>query len=934
MVESEGDQNYLPKEGEGDKDKVPTTDDPLAADSDLTDPANIDILKQIPQTTETYNFPVIHIVDPTETVPKAASEIDDAQFPEPPESPQGKIETDDQGRVTKVDYPNGDSRSIRYNEAGEIDRVEYKGEVFELKDGKWQSTKSGDLGGNGFGHRAGSLTAEANFGNPKISSEGTFTFEEKDGSRIAVFTDGTQTAFNPDNSTVFTNAEGQVSYVKYGNGDTRSYTYGADGKMSSVIENGVTYGVHNGVLHGPDGKPTSAEGVSVSKDGVYSYLDADGNYVSTQTDRTSTQLGVDGSLIKKDTEGRITDIKYADGKTRRFGYDDQGRLNAITDSDGKVYEFKPTLELQGKRYGAFESADGTKLYSVELDPTGTLRYRSEDGKAHTDYPSGNFTTTTKTVDELFKDAERVHSAMVPDGSNINNVLKGMTPADLAELERSYQERYGTSLYDNLQGKAAAQNGDRQSYQEALVTLSEAHLQTAVLQSFSEPEDIAAATKQIDDFKARAAAQGLTPDQIATAQEKAAKALVESKEPTEFLRIDELEKILTDPAPTMESLAIKYGITYETVDVNGQPVTKSFVSGRNGEKLPVLDNVSQNPVEAQRQLKEWQDKKIAQLQTDYGIIFSTDGDRQHTGLKEIDLRSPRIDELLAFERALQHSEPSTRTLDGNPVRVWFAAEPSSPYDAYVIGHGGEQLIVFEPLDRSFEGLEDTILHEWAHNGQHNMSILDPEASAAFAEAIGYRKVDIINADGNSETQWQFKSDDGKYYAQGPGQAPFGKWTRVDEQGRPLKADGTLAQDWKDKAAESYSNQEMQARAAVKPSSQYFPSPGENGAETLRHFRVDAEGREALYANDPVSYAATKQIDQAELDADPRYGRNEDGSSKYIRLPDGTVAENNDQNRKAVAAYEAALEEKYRNKTPSTPDPTKNPDWSPAAKAIGN
>jgi hypothetical protein len=131
---------------------------------------------------------------------------------------------------------------------------------------------------------------------------------------------------------------------------------------------------------------------------------------------------------------------------------------------------------------------------------------------------------------------------------------------------------------------------------------------------------------------------------------------------------------------------------------------------------------------------------------------------------------------------------------------------------------------------------------------------------------------------------------------------------------------------DPKAQTQSTGDMQNNADVKPTTAYFPNPGENGAEAQILFRSGEAQRTELYLHDPKAYEAAKAFDQLELDTDPRYGRNADGSSKFIRLPDGTIAENTEANRQAVIDYEATLpaareqhqreEEEKKNRRPGS------------------
>ena len=784
-----------------------------------------------------------------------------------------------------------------------------------MKDGKWQADAKAKSGHAETGP-AGELPGKAGAGgpdrvadiqNPAVSSDGTFSFEHQDGSKSNIYTDGSSTRATKDGALVAVNIENKVTSINYTNGDFRQFSYDDKGKIAGVTENGKQFSVKDGQLVDSDGKPTGLKNPMIAPDGKYTTEDGKGSISTLSTDRTSVDAKQDGSFVKKDAGGHVTEVDYPDGKSQKFGYDAAGRLSSVTDRDGKAYEYKATAQVLGIRIGAFEATDGTKLNNIDLKPDGTISYKDNAGRLHSDFTTGNSTETTKTADELRQTAQQLHdgNGFLSNGEQLKKTLEALSPADRIALDAQYKSLYDTSLTDTLKGQAwnplKADNVNA-----GLVSLSDAQLRTSALQTYSTPEQLAAANKQIDEFQQRSKDQNLPPEQVAAAQEKALREIEKGdKSPDNLLK--QLEKTLTNTAPTLESLNTRYGVKADEEKLpDGTTVRHYYVEGEKGAKLPVLDSNSDNPVEVERQLKEFQDAKSKELEQKYNVQFSHDGQTDSPLGKQVDLRSPRIDELMALQEGFAHSEPSTSTLNGRPILVQFAAQPSSPYDAYVLGkEDGQQRILFEPLNRDYTGLKGTILHEWAHNGQNNLYSRDPEGIKQVYEQMGYRNVQVKDKDGKNQDQWQLKDKDGNYYAQGPGQFPFGNWTRVDEQGHPLKADGSLANGFEDKTASTRTNHDMADAAAVHPSSDYFPNPGENNAEANRHFRADTTGRTDVYVADPQLYSATKKLDQLDLDNDPRYGRNSDGTSKFLRLPDGNIALNNEENRKAVDDYEATL-----------------------------
>lgn len=893
--------------------------------------------------------------------------------------PQTSLKRDSQGRVIEITYPNGKSRQFGYDENGQLNRVvQPNGQVYELKNGKWQMESgkpglggqggsdgsatqvglpsqrvdggtqpetgnkgAGDKGDKGAAHNgtgaqrepgenggrstdsppgstdnppvstdnpssggASLFGNELNFKNPKVEADGTFTFEQNDGSKTTIRPDGTRETVFKDGAVAQADANDRVLQIKYANGDKREFYYDNQGKLIGIEENRKKFLI---VIDGEileDGKPTGAKHPFVSPDGAYSVTDKNGNFTTTYPDRTQVLSKPDGSFLHKDANGNVTAIGYPNNTHRTFTYDDRGRLTSMTDPDGKKYEFNATFDLFGIRFGSFKAADGSTRNDVKVGPDGTVTYQDQDGKIHSDFTSGNSTQTTMTAAELRATAFSLHESnwFFTDNSTIKDTLDKMTPADRVALDEQYKEMYGQSLTEKLRGQMWNPL-KRESIQAALDDLTEAHLRTTALKTFSKPEQLQRANKLIDDFRDRARQQGVPLDDMVRAQEAALKDLEKGTQGSEG-KLKELERILGQTAPSFETLNTKYGVKFEAVTrPDGTNVKQYYVEGDKGQKLPILETSSDNPREVEAKLKEWRDTKIKELEQKHGIELSRDGQKDNPRGKEVDLRAPRINELVALEAGLNLSYPSTGQRQGKPILVQFAVQPTSTADAYVNARlDGQTRVLFEPMTRDFNGLRETILHEWAHVGERNMRDRNPAAVDKFFADMGYRKVQTeAGAD-----QWQLRDKNGNYWTLGSGEDAYGTWTRVDEKGRPLKADGTLASDWKDPAAATRGTSEMRDNAAITPTTRYFPNPKEMGAEATRYFRNGEAGRSELYVNDPALYRAAKEFDQKELDADPRYGVNPDGSSKFIRLPDGNIVLNNEANRKIVSDYELTLE----------------------------
>lgn len=845
------------------------------------------------------------------------------------------VQRDAQGRVTEVDYANGTKRQFGYDEQGNLNRVvQPDGQVYKLNGDKWerennanapsalpQDAKPGIAGmmaGAAVGGAAQGGGTEVygpsgpqpgdspfyrapgalDFKNPKVSPDGTFTWQSLDGKAETTVTASGSTIFRKDGATVYQDDKYRVSLIHYANGEQMAFSYNADGQIDYFTRGGKVFKVRDNEIFGTDGQSTGEKFPFASPDGSFTVTDAQGNMRVTKLDGTSSTSMPDGAFIQRDAQDRITEVLSADGKTRKYGYDERGRIDSITDQDGKEYKFNATIDLMGIRMGSFQAADGTKLENPHLKPDGTFVYETKDGKIHTDFPSGRSTETTMTADDLRSTARELDAFnwVFTSNTGIKEKLDKMSTADRVALDETYKTMYGVSLTDKLKGQLWNPLKQEAS-QGALDDLAEAHLRTKFAQSFSGTQQLTEANQALTDFRERAKKQGLTTEQIVAAEEKAAHEM--DRGDTESQKRRALDKTLTDAAPTSDSLNERYSVKYdEETKPDGTKVRHYYVDGEKGEKEKILDTTSDDPKEIERQLKEWQANKIRELEGKFNVQFSQDGQTESAAGKTVDLRAPNIAELVALEKGLQQSEPSTRTSNGRPIMVQFAMQPVTAADAWVMPRpDGQDRILFEPVERMGAwGLKRTILHEWGHNAQNLMEKSDPASLEQHYSEIGYKKVN---------DKWYLEGKDGNLYIQGPGRVPNGIWTRVNENGEPLKADGSLASGFDDPTAFTYTNRDMREQSRVKPMTEYFPQPNERSAEAIWHFRGDKDSRGNLYLNDVTLYNSTKVMDQKSIDADPRYGKNPDGSSKFIRMPDGSIQPNDEANRKAVSDFEAQL-----------------------------
>lgn len=834
----------------------------------------------------------------------------------------GPIKRDGSGRVTEVQYPDGDSRKFEYDQSGRISRItQPDGRVFESINGEFRQPGSSSASGSPTG-----LFQPDVITNPRVENDGTITYNEN-GLATKVRPDGTSEV-KVDGATVQRDAQDRVTRVESKNGNVREFEY--DGtKLSGITENGHRFSVNNEELYNPRGESTGRKNIYVGRNGDFSYSEPNGDFRSFRPDGSQSTSKANGSYVDQNADGKIVRIGSGSGNQTNLEYDQSGQLKSLKSTDGRQYDLHTSTDASGVEKREYRSQDGSVMRDLQVGHDGTLRYQDKDGKLHTRFSNGNHLATTKTKDELDQRAKEINqgNGTFSSGSHLQKSLEDLNAADRLALNESYRQQFGTTLKDEL--KAESWNPIRgNNYKDALGSLHEAELLANINDRLKDPDSVKAA-KMLRDFGDSAKSGGAAPDSINSTLEKANSDLQKSGSPEELLK--GLEKNFGETVPSHETLSTRYGVKSEqTTNPDGTNGRKYYVEGSKGEKLPVLESKSDNPVEIEKQLKEWQAKKITELEGKFNILLSKDGQKSAILGKPFDLRTPRIDELMGLEKGLTHSQPSNRTANDKPIHVQFAAKQAlnGGTDAWAQDLGEHQRVVFEPPNRDFDRMHRVTLHEFGHVAENNASRRDPKGLEKYYNDLGYRQITYNDSKGDQKSQWQFRDRDGNYYAQQAGEAPYGRWTRVNEQGQPLKADGTVAKSYFAPDAVRYSNLEMRNRAAVRPTSEYFPSPREQVAESLTEFRDNADKRAGLHASSPGVYQATKEFDQREIDS--VHGRNRDGSSKLIRLPDATLAPNNDVNRKTVSDFEKELE--ARRPAPAAPANESSPGVNGPGRAV--
>jgi hypothetical protein len=332
-----------------------------------------------------------------------------------------------------------------------------------------------------------------------------------------------------------------------------------------------------------------------------------------------------------------------------------------------------------------------------------------------------------------------------------------------------------------------------------------------------------------------------------------------------------------------------GLASEQVPGN-PPTTVFYTIGEGGYRVPVLQT-NETTIEGQyKALIQERDRLIADTEQKYGVDILTGGTRDMFG-KTQTLRPPNLTELYVLRDSLQNSEPS-QTKTGKQLQIGYTVGdlPDGVLGVYTEADQ-PSIIIGTNKQQDYGSRLLTLNHELAHSGQYNSMHSDKNYEDKLASASGYRNVNGM---------WLIEGENpGEFYRTVSDQRLF-EYVRVNEKGEMLRADGTVTTNLEE--VKILKAEDVRNLARVRPVTEYFPTPVEANAEALAYYRTSEDRRWGLMMNDPELYDATKRLDQAEIDR--KYGRNSDGSSKYIRALTGELVENNAQNREIIKVWEDA------------------------------
>lgn len=369
-----------------------------------------------------------------------------------------------------------------------------------------------------------------------------------------------------------------------------------------------------------------------------------------------------------------------------------------------------------------------------------------------------------------------------------------------------------------------------------------------------------------------------------------------------------------PEGPKSDLEKRYGVEIREKDGHYEYVLKA-----NGKETVVCESYKSvdGMREAEAKLREAAEEKIKEIEEKYGIKITKEGEtvsgvgHDEDRDRKFHARTPTLKELAALEEALKRTGDSCVTRDpSKPLAVTFAQEEFGPFGFYnpesnhlfmFTNHNGRDKMPATHADREGErtdkdppDLKHIILHELAH---HSQLSFPPDEKTREKEYREQGWVQSKDKEKDGSPKYEFLGKDGYQYELEAGKDGF-TWRRKDADGNYIDKDGNPV-DSSDKA-HSMSIKEMRENALVPPATDYFFFPIEQQGENLALLRAGGDVTGKFIRENHELYQATRSTDQRHIDS--VFGRNDDGSSKMIRMPDGTIAENNRQNQERLKEFE--------------------------------
>lgn len=381
------------------------------------------------------------------------------------ETPNGSSLSYEGNKLTEVSYPNGVTRTFGKYENGQPTEIIYE----NAKTGTHETwRKEGDS----------HWVQYDKDGKPGREWNGDISVDKQTGAYIYHESNTSKYVNELPNGAVLTSADGShISEVKAANGDVTTLEWDSEIGVKSYTDKTGHWKTDDGLHWTNDNGQKKTETVTVDGEGTISHDDGK-SVVYAHTDNSRMVREATGGKRIYDDKGHLTETVDANNKVYRYGYDDAGNVNSVTDPEGKVWTTdngtdwttqdgsqKWTGEVKvDQRDGSLTYTDKTtqKETVVRTDGSETATDRDPGsasfGKVMTTDKDGNKKVDVPPVDQnqIAKAAEAFHAAAHgwtgADPKGMQDQLDGKTEAERYAMDQWYIATYGISLAQEIDSR--------------------------------------------------------------------------------------------------------------------------------------------------------------------------------------------------------------------------------------------------------------------------------------------------------------------------------------------------------------------------------------------------------------------------------------------------------------------------------------------------
>lgn len=327
----------------------------------------------------------------------------------------------------------------------------------------------------------------------------------------------------------------------------------------------------------------------------------------------------------------------------------------------------------------------------------------------------------------------------------------------------------------------------------------------------------------------------------------------------------------------------------------------------------------------------------QIEQRYAVKFALPGDivdyqRQTDDAvarpKLIHAVQPELYQLEGLMSGLEKSGPTSFAVGAQDMKIYFLADKvvldKPGHASYQNDRGGLPSIYFfpsinevsKPTDADLSAadrkksyadktrpqtIESIAMHQMGHHQFFKMGYQNSVEGEVFQSQMGW----VRNRDWSTiKTPWLILGKDtdtdgtnASYFPNIDATTGATTWVRTKPDGGGVDSRGRRVPIVQ---AERLTSEQMRDKALMKPPTLNFNSPEDEYAESIRMHRLAETSRRDLIRSSPFIYDQVKTNDQKEIDE--KYGKQTDGTSKFLRAAAGQLVPNDDLNRLQIQTFE--------------------------------